>query len=512
MNFRLVFYLISCLIALEGFAVCISAGVSFLMEDPPKDTFLLLISGLGTIILGGGGAFILHLKKKSSPLEIGFREGFAVVAFGWLLISIFGAIPFIAVTGMHWYDAVFETVSGFTTTGATTIDSSLPLRDGRSLPNGIESLSYGILFWRSLTHWIGGMGIVVFSLAILPMLGINGQALYNAEVPGVKTRSDQFTPRIATTAKILCLVYFAFTLLETLLLFFGGMTLFDAVCHSFSTVSSGGFSTKNNSIAFYQSTYIQLVVTIFMFLAGCNFLLHFRLLTGLPLKDYLNEEFRIFSLILISASVIIGTYLFFSDLQNSMSGISFHHNAKESFLAAVFQVVSIASTTGFATANYAQWPAAATVIIFGLMFMGGCGGSTSGGIKCMRIILLGKFSISELRRNIFPHALQNIRLNGQRITIPTTNRVMGFLMIYMLTCLFFQLLLAFVCNMDLLTALSGSVTCLSNVGPAFGQLSPDKSFAWISAPAKLLMALEMLIGRLEFYTVLIFFLPSFWKK
>ncbi len=507
MNFRLVINLISYLIALEGVAVCLSSGVAWIMSDPLRDTLRLLECGIITIVTGMLG----YLFTRNPSGHPGFREGFAAVTFGWLLISIFGALPFSVVSGMKWYDAIFETVSGFTTTGASVISKELQLRRGFALPNGIESLPYGILFWRALTHWIGGMGIVVFSLAILPMLGIGGQALYNAEVPGVKTRSDQFTPRIASTAKILLLVYCGLTLVETILLFFCGMTLFDAVCHSFATISTGGFSTKNDSIALC-SVKIQLIIIIFMFLAGCNFILHFRALTGLPLKDYLNEEFRTFFLILLGASLIIAGYLFFSDITEPASGIAYHHNVRNSLLAAVFQVVSISTTTGFSTANYAIWPAAAGVIIFCLMLMGGCGGSTSGGIKCMRIILLWKFSLSELRRNIFPHALQNIRLNGERMAVSTTNRVLGFLMIYMLTCLVFQLLFTFVCDMDLLTAISASVTCISNVGPAFGKLSPDQSFAWVSAPAKLLMALEMLIGRLELYTVMIFFLPSFWKK
>ena len=507
MNSRLVINLISYLIALEGVAVCLSSGVAFIMSDPIRDTLRLLECGIITIVAGVAG-YVFTRNPSGRP---GFREGFAAVTFGWLLISIFGALPFSVVSGMKWYDAIFETVSGFTTTGASVISKDLQLRNGFALPYGIESLPYGILFWRALTHWIGGMGIVVFSLAILPMLGIGGQALYNAEVPGVKTRSDQFTPRIASTAKILLLVYCGLTLLETMLLFFCGTSLFDAVCHSFATISTGGFSTKNDSIALC-SFKIQLIIIIFMFLAGCNFILHFRALTGLPLKDYLNEEFRTFFLILLTASLIIAGYLFFSDITEPASGIAYHHNARNSLLAAVFQVVSISTTTGFSTANYAIWPAAAGVIIFCLMLMGGCGGSTSGGIKCMRVILLWKFSLSELRRNIFPHALQNIRLNGERMAVSTTNRVLGFLMIYMLTGLVFQILLTFVCDMDLLTAISASVTCISNVGPAFGKLSPDQSFAWVSAPAKLLMALEMLIGRLELYTVMIFFLPSFWKK
>ena len=507
MNFSLVFQTISWLIALEGVAVCLSSGVAYAMDDPLCDILNLLVCGGITVAAGLIGIFITR-KASGQP---GFREGFAVVTFGWLLISIFGALPFSVVVGMKWYDAVFETVSGFTTTGASVISEDLQLYPGHSLPCGIESLPYGILFWRALTHWIGGMGIVVFSLAFLPILGKGGQALYNAEVPGVKTRSDQFTPRIASTAKILLLVYCGLTLVETILLLFGGMETFDAVCHSFATISTGGFSTKNASIANYNAK-IQLIIIVFMFLAGCNFLLHFRALNGLNLKDYLNEEFRIFFLILLGSSLVIAGYLFSSHLIEPGTGISYHHNIKNSLLAAAFQVVSISTTTGFSTANYAVWPTAAGVIIFSLMFMGGCGGSTSGGIKCMRVILLWKFSLSELRRNIFPHSLQNIRLNGDRMTVSTINRVLGFLMIYMLTSLVFQLLFTFVCDMDLLTAISASVTCISNVGPGFGKLAPDQSFAWVSAPAKLLMALEMLIGRLELYTVMIFFLPSFWKK
>jgi trk system potassium uptake protein TrkH len=512
MNFSLVFKTISILIAIEGVAICLSSGVASVMGDPEFDILCLLACGGITIAAGLIGYYITC--KASGQLAP--REGIAVVTFGWLLISIFGALPFFVGVGMKWYDAFFETVSGFTTTGATVISKDLELYPGYVLPDGIQSLRKGILFWRALTHWIGGMGIVVFFLVILPMLVKGGQALYNAEVPGVKTRSDQFTPRITSTAKILLLVYCLLTLAETILLFFSGMSLFDAVCHSFATISTGGFSTRNDSIAGCSAN-IQLIIIIFMFLAGCNFILHFRVLTGLPLKDYLNEEFRTFFLILLGASIIIAGYLFFSDpdpdLIKKGIGNPYQHDIKDSLLAAVFQVVSISTTTGFSTGNYAVWPKAAGMIIFCLMLMGGCGGSTSGGIKCMRVILLWKFSLSELRRKIFPHSLQNIRLNGDRMSVSTINQVLGFLMIYMLTALVFQLLFTFVCkDMDLLEAISASVTCISNVGPGFGKLGPDQSFYWVSAPAKLLMALEMLIGRLELYTVMIFFLPSFWKK
>lgn len=509
MNLRIVLNLISFLVLLEGFAISFSAGVAYLMQDPLRDVLALLSCGVAAILSGTLGALFTRSRE---PVRAGSREGFAVVVLGWFLISFYGALPFICVSNFHWYDALFETISGFTTTGATVVDKSLKLMDGTTLPNGIESLPYGILFWRATTHWIGGLGIVVFFLAILPFLGSGSQALYNAEVPGVKMRSDQFTPRIAGTAKILCMVYVCLTVLQSLLLYFGGMTLFDAVCHSFATLSTGGFSTKNSSIAYYQSSYIQLVIMIFMFLGSCNFLLHFRALTGLPLKECLNEEFRTYSLILLFCTLIIGNYLFFSALVDPYSSNVLGNSFLMSFRAAAFQVISLASTTGFCTADYTLWPPLCAVLLVGLMLLGGCGGSTGGGIKCMRVILLYKFSISELQRNIFPRLVRNIRVNGLRADSSVINRVLGFFTIYILTIFLFQILLTAICNMDFLTSLTASISCIGNVGPAFGKLSPANSCAWIPAGGKLLMALEMLIGRLELYSVMIFFLPGFWKK
>ncbi|MBQ9336283.1 MAG: TrkH family potassium uptake protein [Lentisphaeria bacterium] len=509
MNYRQVIHFISWLVALEGLAICASAGVGWGMRDSLYKYSPLLTCGVITFVIGLAAATLS--RKKEAGRNLGSREGFAVVTLGWLVISIFGALPFMAVTGLEWYDALFETVSGFTTTGSTVIGDELVLRNGTKLSKGIESLSSGILFWRSLTHWIGGMGIVFVALAILPALGVSGQVLYNAEVPGVKTRTDQLTPRITSTAKIICLVYFGLTLVETLMLYFGGMTFFDAVCHSFGTISTGGFSTKNASIGAYPGSYIQLIIIIFMFLSGCNFVLHFRLLSGLPLKDYLNEEFRVYFLTVVFSSLLIGIYLMCAENLPEYYG-----SPKNAFLASAFQVVSVSTSTGFATGNFVVWPPVAGVILFGLMLMGGCGGSTAGGIKCMRMILLVKFSWSELKRHIFPHAVPNLRLNGERLSTPLMNRVLGFLLIYISTWLLFAFLLTLVCppgsKMDLVTALTGSLTCISNIGPAFGNLPPDKTFFWLPPAAKLLMALEMLIGRLELFSVLILCLPSFWKR
>ncbi len=510
MNLKIVGYLISVLIVMEGVAIASCAGVALLMRDELHEILLMLCCAVFTSSCGIIGAFLLRPRSRS--IQMGIREGFATVAGGWFIASIFGALPFIAITGLHAYDAFFETVSGFTTTGATLIDSTLKLRDGSTLPDGVESLSCGILFWRALTHWIGGMGIVVLSLAILPILGVGGQSLFNAEVPGVKTHDDQVTPRIASTAKILFMVYFVLTLMETLLLWGGGMPLFDSVCHSFSTIATGGFSTKNSSIAYYDSSYIQVVITIFMFLSGCNFILHYRALKGLPLRQYLSEEYRFFIYVLAAVTLIITVTLLFSNVTDPMSGEKYHMSPWLSLRAAAFQVVALSTTTGFSTADYTVWPGACGMLLLGLIFMGACGGSTAGGMKCVRLLLFLKFSFSELRRCIFPRSMQDIRLDGKRMETPVLNKAFGFLAIYVLTVFLFATLLPMVCEMDMITAISTSATCISNVGPGFGQISPVNTFSWMTPAAKLLCALEMLIGRLELYTVLIIFLPSFWKK
>ncbi len=511
MNLKTVTHLIAVLMIMEGIAMALTAGVSLLMKDSLNTVLTILGCGVFTSLLGLLTA-ILTKPRPGQKLQTGLREGFATVAGGWLIASIFGTLPFVMETGLWWHDAFFETVSGFTTTGSSVIDSTLKLMDGSTLPKGVESLSCGILFWRSMIQWIGGMGIVVLSLAILPMLGVGGQAIFNAEVPGVKTQDDQLTPKIASTAKILFVVYFAMTVLETLFLWFGGMTFFDAVCHSFTTLATGGFSTKSDSIAYYKSSYIQVVITIFMFLAGCNFILHYRIFTGMPLRQYLSEEFRFFAFMMVGATLIIATSLFFSDITDPMSGDRYHMAPWLSIRAAMFQVVTLATTTGFGTADYTLWPTSCGMILIGVMFMGACGGSTAGGIKCVRVMLLGKFCTSELRRCIFPRSLQDIRLNGKRVETPVLNKALGFLLIYIMTFFLFALILPMVCKMDLVTALSASLTSISNVGPGFGQISPVQTFAWMNIPAKLLLSLEMLIGRLELYTMLVIFLSSFWKK
>ena len=367
MNLRTVVHLVSILVTFLGFSMFVCVPVGILMNDSDRPVWLMALCGCVTTLLGIGGAFFsrgMHGKR----LRSGVREGFATVSFGWLAALVFGALPFIIISDFHVADAVFETASGFTTTGASVIDSKLLLRNGTTLPNGVESLPYCLLFWRSLIVWLGGMGIVVFALVILPFLGVGGtNQLYNAEVPGLKTNSDQLTPRIASSAKILWLVFVALTVIETILLYVGGMNLFDSVCHSFCTIATGGFSTKNASIAYYSSPFLQWVIVIFMFLAACNFALSIKaVITKRWLIFFQDEEFKFF-LILVLAAVGFSTLLLWSEHHEivSLTGASEPNTISVALRYAAFQVVSIVTSTGFTTADYTLWPAGIVMILSG---------------------------------------------------------------------------------------------------------------------------------------------------
>lgn len=515
MNRKIILHLICVIAGVNGLAILLSGGVSFLMRDALTDSIGLVLTGLILSLLALCGA-LLTRTKSDTERQFGFRDGFAIVALGWLVVSITGVLPFMVVSDMYWYDALFETASGFSTTGASVIDTSLRLRTGHTLPKGVESLPYGILFWRSLTHWLGGMGIVVLTIAILPLLNIGGQALYNAETTGVKSSDSKIAPRIASSAKLLWLVYLGLTVIQTTLLWAGGMRFFDAVCHSFGTVATGGFSTKQDSIAYYNSMYIEGIITLFMFLSGCNFLLHIRLLSGKLLTYWKDEEFRIYLYIVLIATLIITLFLTFTQgTADSISKIAYNGNFWGSLRAALFQCVSIITSTGFSTADYCTWPTAAGLILFLLMFPGSCGGSTSGGMKCIRAILLFKHSITEVRRCIFPHLLPDVRINGIRLENSAIQRTVGFGVLFFCTFLLFAFLIPVFCplpEMNFATAVSTSISCLSNIGPGFGNIGPSMSFSWMTPAAKVLLSFEMILGRLELFTILVLFLPSFWKK
>ncbi len=506
MNYRRVINVVSSLVVVVGAAILSSVPVSLVMDRSLGVALGLFVSGLMPVV---AGVVAFHLSK-GGDMPLGRREGFGIVTMGWFFAAAFGAIPFVVVGDLYWYDAFFETMSGFSTTGASVLDGTLELMGGKVLEHGISDLPKGLLFWRSLTHWFGGMGIVVFSLAIIPFLEIGGQQLYNAEVPG--PTADQLTPRIANSAKILWGVYIILSIAQTLLLL-PSMSLFDAWCHTCGTLATGGFSTLQSSVGGFRSLYVELVITFFMFLAGCNFILHFRALRGKPLFYFTDEEFKwYFSTILVCTIIVSGVLIFHGGDIETTDGELVPVNLFTALRYASFQVVSIMTTTGFCTANFAIWPAFGSLLLVFLMFVGGCGGSTGGSMKVSRFLLLVKYAGSQIQYCLFPHMLRNVRMNGKRIPPGTLHKVLSFFFLFVGIYVVFTLLLSVFPGVDLETAASASIASLGNIGPGLGKVGPMSTYAWLRPEAKLLLTLAMLVGRLEVYTVLVVLLPSFWKK
>ncbi|MDT8393148.1 MAG: potassium transporter TrkG [Bacteroidales bacterium] len=480
-NFRVIIRIIGFLLIIEG---------SFMLTGLPfslyygEDSFMSLIySGLITGITG----IILWFSTRRHPRNIGKKEGYVIVAVTWIVISLFGTLPFlISGTIPNFTNAFFETISGFTTTGATILTD-------------IETLPKGILFWRSMTHWIGGMGIIVFTVAILPILGIGGMQLYAAEMPGVT--KDKLHPRITATAKRLWGIYLLFTIVETILLFLGGMSLFDALCHTFGTVATGGFSTHTLSIAAF-SPYIQYVIVIFMILAGTNFALHYLALHGQVSKLWKSEEFRYFLFLILSSTVVITVVLALNSNEKSL---------EEAFRASLFQVTSIITTTGYITDNYLMWPGPIWFFIFLMMFIGGMAGSTGGGVKVVRQLLLLKNSILELKRLLHPQAIIPVRMNNQVVPQDIIMKVMAFFIIYIIFFIIGSGVMALM-GLDGPTAIGATAATIGNIGPGIGMVGPVDNYDFIPYAGKWVLSFLMLLGRLELFTVLILFSPAFWKK
>ncbi len=448
-----------------------------------KDDLLALL--LSALIIFISGVIAFMITRKGSQKEIGKREGFIIVTIAWIVISLFGAIPFVLSGSITNYtDAFFETISGFTTTGATIL-------------NDIESVPQGILFWRSMTQWIGGMGIIVLSLAILPLLGVGGMQLFTAEVPG--PTPDKIHPRVAATAKRLWAIYVTLTLVETGLLMFGGMSLFDGLCHSFSTMSSGGFSTQNASIAEYSS-YIQYVIIVFMALAGVNFTIHYFVLIGMISKVKKDQELKLYLIIIGIATLFISVTLILRHILPP----------EEAFRHSLFQVVSIVTTTGFVTYDYLQWPSFVWFVIVLLMFTGGCAGSTGGGIKISRLLLLIKNGSMEMRRQVHPNAIIPVRINNRAVPQNLVNNVLAFFIIYILIFAFGSLIMSGM-GLDFESSIGSVASSLANIGPGIGIVGPMYNYANIPDVGKWFLSFLMLLGRLELFTVLILFTRSFWR-
>ncbi|MFO7616802.1 MAG: TrkH family potassium uptake protein [Bacteroidales bacterium] len=481
MNFRLIIRLIGMLLLVEGTALLISTLVAHFSGG--DDTSALAWSSLACMV--PGIAAVLFTSHTTSNLSR--REAFFVVTTGWLTISFFGSLPFL-LSGYipNLTDAFFETMSGFTTTGATILDD-------------IEALPRGLLFWRAMTQWLGGMGIIVLALSFLPAFGIGGMQLYTAEAPGMTV--DKVSPRVYQTARTIWGLYFFLTLLEMVLLMFGGLSWFDSICHSFTTMATGGFSTKQASIAYWQSPYIQYVITLFMLIAGTNFTLMFFALRGKPGRLFRHEEWRYYILFILGFTALI-----FAGLMLTNGG-----RVEETFRNALFTVVSIMTTTGFITTDYLKWAPVLTMLVFALFFFGASIGSTGGGVKIMRIGILLKNSYYELRRLIHPHAVIPVRFNQLCVEPKIVNNILAFFMFYV-GIFFISSIIMTLFEPDMSTSMGAVASCLGNIGPGLGSVGPVNSYSHIHDVGKWFLSLLMMTGRLELFTVLIIFTPSFWQK
>jgi len=480
-NFKIVFRLLGSLLFIESFFLFLSTLVSLIYQD--KVFYALLIPSVITFLIGGFAWY----RTSRAPKSLGKREGYLIVALVWVVFSIFGALPF-TISGYipSFTDAFFETMSGFTTTGA-------------SILNDIESLPKGLLFWRSITQWMGGMGMIVMSLAVLPMLGIGGMELFVAEVPG--PTADKLHPRVRQTAKRLWGIYAAFTLVEIILLLMGGMDLFDSVNHAFTTMATGGYSTKQTSIA-GESAYIQYVITLFMFIAGVNFSLSYFALKFKFNKVFSNEEFRSYLGFVVIFTIALTAIVF---TRNYSSGF------EKAFRDSLFQVVSIITTTGYVTADYLGWGTLGIALIFTMMFLGGSAGSTGGGIKIVRVVILFKNSFLEFKRLLHPHAIIPVRLNHRAVDSKIVTNVLAFIVFYILTFAAGTIIMAAL-GLDLVSAMGSVIASLGNIGPGIGSVGPADNFAHIPWFGKWVLSFLMLMGRLELFTVMIIFTPVFWKK
>ncbi|GAB1450283.1 TrkH family potassium uptake protein [Draconibacterium sp.] len=481
MNIKIILRVIGLLMFVEGAFMLLPLGISLIYGE--NDTMGFVISSTINLLVG---ALIIWLTRNASR-DIGTREGFIIVALVWVVFSLLGCLPYIFTGAIPSYtNAFFETMSGFTTTGS-------------SILNDIESLPHGVLFWRSLTHWLGGMGIIVLSLAILPIFGIGGMQLYIAEVPG--PTPDKISPRIRQTAATMWAIYLVLTIAETILLWIGKMPLFDAVCHSFATMATGGFSTKQASIAFWPSPYIQYVIILFMFVAGTNFTLTYFTIRGNFKPILKDEEFKYYGLITLGFTALI----FIGLLLSTQTGV------EEAFRNSLFWVVSIITTTGFGSVDYLVWKPVLVALIFALFFFGGSAGSTGGGIKIMRIVLLFKNGYYELKRMVHPNAIIPLKFNKRSVDSKIVTNVLAFFVFYFMifatSSVIFMLFVP-----DLETSMGAVASCLGNIGPGLGSVGPAENYAHIHPIGKWFLSFLMLLGRLELFTILVLFSPAFWKE
>jgi trk system potassium uptake protein TrkH len=488
MNIKTILNILSALLTILGLTMLFPAFVSWLYDESDV-IFCLQSAGLAVVI----GLPIWFMSRKSRKLRN--RDGFIIVTFSWIITALAGALPFyISGAIPNFTDAFFEAMSGVTTTGASILGNQQTLPH---LQNGIESLSHGLLFWRSFLQWIGGMGIILFTIAILPLLGVGGVQLFKAEVPGPVT--DKLRPRVRETAKLLWIVYLGITVLETLLLGIAGMGWFDAVCHAFTTMPTGGFSTKNASIEAYNSGAIEYIIIIFMIIAGTNFSLHFRALSGNLNSHITDKEFKVyFSLIFFVTAIIF--------LRLALHG----EISEENFRASLFQTVSLVTTTGFSSADYEIWPYFVQCVLLCLMFIGGMGGSTGGGMKIIRVFVLFKYMALATQRMLHTKAIIPIRIGNRFISEDVISNTLGFFLFYVSIFIFTTVALTLM-NVNLESAIGAAASAIGNIGPGLADFGPTDNYALLPDFGKWLLTFCMLLGRLEIFTIIVIFSRVFWK-
>ncbi|OOZ23362.1 potassium transporter [Solemya velum gill symbiont] len=482
MRFSSIQRILGMLMMIFSFTLLPPVLVSLIYQDHAAEGFL--IAFFVTVTIG----LLAWLPVRNIRHELRLQDGFVIVALFWGVLSLIGSLPFMLSEQPHMSltDSFFESISGLTTTGATVITN-------------LDEMPKAILFYRQQLQWLGGMGIIVLAVAVLPMLRIGGMQLYKAETPG-PMKDTKLTPRITETAKALWIIYLSLTIVCALAYWLAGMTLFDAIGHAFSTIAIGGFSTHDASMGFFENPLIHLIAIVFMFIAGINFALHFMAYRGKTLRDYWHDsEFRFYSGILLFASIAVVAFLYFSGI----------YNGRESVIKGVFQLVSFATTSGFTTADFNQWPGFVAILLLFTSFIGACAGSTGGGIKVIRVLLLIKQGAREVKRLIHPSAQIPVRVGDKVISPRVIDAVWGFFALYVASYTVMYLALA-ATGLDLMTAFSAVAAAMNNLGPGLGSVSSN--YAAINDPAKWILCFGMLLGRLEIFTLLVLLSPGFWRR
>lgn len=480
MNYKMTAYVLGKMLGVEALVLCIPAAVSLIYGETSDMAAFGITSAVLCVF------FLLFGRKKPENGRIYGKDGLVIVAAAWILWSVFGALPFYLSREIPSYvDALFETVSGFTTTGSTILTD-------------IEALSYGMNFWRCLTHWIGGMGVLVFVMVVTSLDDKSSMHLMRAEVPGPE--ADKLVPKARETAKLLYAMYLALTVAEIIFLLAGGMNLYDSIIHSFSTAGTGGFANHNSSVAYYDSAYIDGVITVFMILFGINFNMYFLLLIKDVKSVWKNEEVRAYLGIIVAATLVI-----------TCNVLSIYKESLKAFRYSIFQVASIITTTGFATADFNLWPELSKCILLLIMVIGACAGSTGGGVKVSRFLILWKSILKQVKGMLHPKSVNVVKVNGKKISNETLQGVYAYFSAYVFVFGISVLLVA-LDNFDFATTISGVLTTLSNVGPGISRVGPIENFQSFSVLSKIVFSMDMLIGRLEIFPFLMICSPSFWRK